>query len=104
VGPARAVREQSSPQRSWFDDLRRPDRPASRVRGPLATLLPAPTTTLEAWERYVHADLPALTDAEARHELEQLRVAVALVGDLDAVPLWARDRVWRLAERCRRAA
>ena len=67
-----------------------------RVRSPfLRSLLPRPTESLEAWQRFTHQDVDSLSVSERQAESFRLRVSLAAVPAEDA-PLWVLDRLARL--------
>lgn len=88
---------------AWFSGLRRRDRPAAQVPGPLRRLLPDPMREAGR-QRFLHADVRHLSPLEVARELERLRIAVALVEDVDQVPVWVVTRVRVLLEALQGAA
>ena len=68
--------------------LRHPTRPGrGKVPQPLRKLLPDPEHE-DGWAMLTH-DVSNLSPAQRRARAWRLRVAIALCGDVDAVPDWA---------------
>jgi hypothetical protein len=82
-----------------FLELTSPSHPASRLPRMLGQLMPRPLVSIEELRRFTGDDVAELSARAARHEAWQLRVAVALLEDVDDVPLWAYRRLAALDAR-----
>jgi hypothetical protein len=71
-------------------------RPATRWYGALATV-PDPGRSADERRRFVHADIPSLSDTELSRELTIIRLA--LIRRPDG---WLSERAERLRAECRR--
>ncbi len=77
--------------------LAHPTRPAQALPMGLRALLPDPLASLEAFERFCHSDLGAMTPAQKAWEAQRIRTAAALVDDLNCMPAWLLARLEKLA-------
>jgi hypothetical protein len=78
--------------------------PARRLPRMLATLMPNPCESIEAFRRFRMLDIQDMTWAAARHEALRLRFAIALVAELEDVPAWVFKRLRALDARTRSVA
>jgi len=79
--------------------LRSPRWPSRRLPTALARMLPDPTRSAEAAERYLHADLERLSPSARRFEALKLRTALAELDRAEDAPEWAVERLVLLSER-----